>query len=222
MDKTKLIQDISKKRNIKDNRKIYDEYYKMIKSDEKEIKSARLKKNGMKQLFEEFYSLMIYVETKYKGKDNIYYKWCGEYQQGKKINYDGIIYDKDNIIEKVEITAPLNSEEKFIEMKELNEKGATTPIVRDLFKQFENVINRIDDITKKKASNSHYDESITLIIEFDDYSFRFDGTWNDFLNKLINRLQIHEYIFKSVYLLMNKYIAYSEENAQDAYIIKIK
>ena len=102
-------RDLTPKRTIEKHRAFYDRIQKEIASSEIKLKNARSRRGLYKPFYQEFKVLLDYATLKYKDEENISFKWVGAKQQGKRINYDGEIYYKNELLEKVEVTAPLRS-----------------------------------------------------------------------------------------------------------------
>ena len=103
-----------------------------------------------KEFYQEFKVLLDYADLKYEDKQNIKFKWVGSKQQGKTINYDGEIYYKNELLERVEVTCPLMSVQDRIIAKELNEKGSTKVELGDLKEKLDYNNLLIEMITLKK------------------------------------------------------------------------
>ena len=93
--------ELSRKRSIANQEKFYIKMQQEIERSGRRVKNARLRRGLYKQFYEEFKVLLDYAELKFKNNASISFKWVGEEQQGKKINYDGEIYCNNALIEKV-------------------------------------------------------------------------------------------------------------------------
>lgn len=219
------LNDLQKSRTIIEQREFYNREYIKISNNEELVKKARLKikQTNYKEFFEEFYYLMIYVELKYKKvNDNIKYKWCGRNQQNNGINYDGEIFRDKELIEKVEITNPFNSHEKHKDAELLNTRGYTECETGNILIALQGAKNQMVEILNQKSANQHYDNSITLVIVFDEFKIMFPNCdfWHDFLEETIKELKTNDTIFKEIYLLVQGYETSSEN--YEAQIYKIK
>ena len=144
----------------------------------------------------------------------------------RKISY-GVGVEKTFLVhspavEKVEVTCPLHCREDFISGKSLNETGIycyETVYVDD----YENDCKQklLDDVIKKN-NKSTYDNSVTLLVVFDDYHFLPSNKLKDvqFIDSIFKELRKINYIFKNVYILMDKYDGSNLK--YDSYLIQIK
>ena len=211
-------RELTPKRSIANHQKFYLKKEKEISSSKIKMKNARLKRGLYKPFYSEYKVLLDYANLKYEDKENIFFKWVGFTQQGKKINYDGEINNKKEILEKVEITCPLSSVLDRIIEQELNEIGSVTIEIEN--SKYVNDVNNaiIEAVTKKKNSMHTYDDTITLVIYIENMKYFFSNmnSYKKSLNNLVSSLKKISYQFKEVYIVENLYM-YDKKN-----LIKIK
>ena len=216
--------EMKKFKSNEEHEKYYKEAIEKIGSKEEYIKISRITKKPTKFFYEEYAVIIDYVNIKYKNKNDIVWKWCGG--EGKspepKLTYDGIIMQNDIIKEKIEVTCPLHCEEDVIAAASLNETGfyCYEPVSVEEYEL--NCKFKIKDVVEKKNKKRTYDGSITLIVVFDDYHFLPSSKLMDknFLNWMFDDIKKINYVFKNVYVLMDKYDG--SELKYDPYLIKIK
>lgn len=190
--------------NVMKHKQYYEDVMKKIGDDENRIKAARLHDKLFKDFFEEYDVLIKYAIAKYG--ENCEIKFCGR-DTSRKIKYDGIIKTGE-IEEKVEISSPFHGEEEKIQMKQLNRVGISSCKVSE-YKNFEeNITKKVKDIIEQKNSMDSYDESISLVVMYDDFEYLFsDQIANEeYMNSLFNELKRNDYKFKSVSVLIDQYI----------------
>ena len=216
--------EMRKFKSNEEHEKYYQETLKKIGSKEDYIKISRLRKKPIKYFYEEYGPLIDYVNIKYNKQNNIVWKWCGGESESPepKLRYDGIIIQNDKILEKVEITCPLHCEEDFIAGNSLNESGTYCYEVEYVEDYELNCKSKILSDVQKKNNKDTYDDSITLLVVFDDYHFLPSSKLCDksFIEWMFADLTELNYIFKNVYVLMDKYEGSKFKYA--AYLIKIK
>lgn len=210
--------ELTRKRSIANQLIFYEKKQKEIASSKIRMKNARLRRGLYKYFYSEFKVLLDYANLKYDDKDNIYFKWVGEKQQGKVINYDGEIYYKNELLERVEVTCPLFSIRERIIEQELDEKGSTTIKIENMKDKLDEQNLIIEAITRKKNSMHTYDNTITLVIYLEDMKYYFTSIYSSkkSLKNLEASLKKISYQFKEVFILNNLYM-YSKKN-----LIKIK
>ena len=211
-------RDLIPKRSIENHKKFYLKIEKEISSSKIKMKNARLKRGLYKPFYSEFKVLLDYANLKYDDKENIFFKWVGHTQQGKKINYDGEIYDRNGLLEKVEITCPLSSVLDRIVEQELNEIGSVTIEIENMKNVFDVNNSIIESVTKKKNSMHTYDDTITLVIYMENMKYYFSdmNSYKKSLKNLAASLKKISYQFKEVFIVENLFM-YDKKN-----LIKIK
>ena len=82
--------------------------------------------------------------------------------------------------------------------------------------------NRVLEEVIKKNSKKTYDGSITLVVMFDEYKFLPSSKLMDknFIDSLFSKLKNIDYIFKNVYILMDRYDGSGLK--YEPYLIQIK
>lgn len=198
-------REMQRTRSIAEQRKFYNKIYEDTAKSSRKIANARLRKGLYKDLFEEFLVILNYSEMKYPNNTKIKFKWVGYEKQGDVLNYDGIIYRENEIIEKVEVTCPLISKKDKDNAIELNEKGYTSVEIGNLEIALMEIKEKTERIANKKNSKNTYDNTITLVIYLEDYIHFFDDTeiCEDMLEQIKNSLKQIKYKFKNVYVLQN-------------------
>lgn len=195
-------KELSRKRNVLKQEIYYKNLIGDIKLSERKKANARLKKGLYKKLFEEFDVLLEFTKLKYGNAENIKFKWVGEEQQGKTINYDGEIYKDGKLVEKVEITCPLFSKRDIDIAKELNKYGCSSAEVYDLDTILDENKVKVKDIVLKKNRKTTYDNTITLVVYVEDYRCFNDENYQAKLDELKKELKKVSFQFKNVYLLI--------------------
>lgn len=186
------------------HKEYYGEVMKKIGDDENRIKASRLHEQLFKDFFEEYDVLIKYAIAQYG--ENCQIKFCGR-DTSMKIKYDGIIKIGETE-ERIEITSPFHDEEEKIQMKQLNRVGLSSCKVSE-YKNFEGKITKkVKDIIEQKNSMDSYDESINLVVMYDDFEYLFSEQIADgeYMNSLFEEVKCNEYKFKSVSVLIDKYI----------------
>ena len=211
-------RDLTPKRTIEKHRAFYDKIQKEIAASEIKLKNARSRRGLYKPFYQEFKVLLDYATLKYKDEENISFKWVGAKQQGKRINYDGEIYYKNELLEKVEVTAPLRSVKDRTIAKDLYEKGSSKVVVGNIKEKLDENNLLIEIMTLKKNSMNSYDETITLVVYMEDMKYYYASlaAYKKSLKKLENDLKEILYQFKEVYIIENIYM-YSKKK-----LIRIK
>lgn len=169
-------KEMQRTRSIVEQRKFYNKIYEDTAKSSRKIFNARLRKGPYKDLFEEFLVLLEYSEMKYSNDTNIKFKWVGDEKQGDTLNYDGVIYRENEIIEKVEITCPLISKKDKDNAIELNERGYTSVEIGNLETALMEIKEKTERIANKKNNKNTYDNTITLVIYLEDYIHFFHDT----------------------------------------------
>lgn len=200
----------------------YLKVFEKIGENEEYIKISRLRKSPTRYFFEEFDTIMTYVDAKYKNIEKILWRWCGDEQPEPNLMYDGIIMQDKKVLEKIEIVCPLHCHEDIIAGASLNENGTYCyePVYVEDYEEF--CRNKVLEEVIKKNSKKTYDDSITLVIMFDEYKFLPSSKLmdKDFIDSLFTKLKNINYIFKNVYILMDKYD--SSNLKYEPYLIQIK
>ena len=134
------------------------------------------------------------------------------------MNYDGEIYYKNELLEKVEVTAPLRSAKDRAIAKDLYEKGSSKVVVGNIKEKLDENNLLIEMMTLKKNSMNSYDETITLVVYMEDMKYYYASlaAYKKSLKKLENDLKEILYQFKEVYIIENIYM-YSKKK-----LIRIK
>ena len=192
-------------RCVAEQREFYNKIYEDTAKSERKIANARLRKGLYKKLYEEFLVLLEYAELKYQNEENIRFKWVGDDKQGDTLNYDGVIYRGNEIIEKIEITCPLISKKDNDNAIELNKQGYTSIEVGDLKIALLDIKEKTEKIANKKNEKHTYDNTITLVIYLEDYIHFFHDTkmCEEMLEEIKNSLKQINFKFKNVYILQN-------------------
>ena len=213
-----ITKDLNPKRTIEKHRAFYDKMQKEISNSEIKLKNARFRRGLYKPFYQEFKVLLDYASLKYGDKENISFKWVGAKQQGKRLNYDGEIYYKNELLEKVEVTAPLRSAKDRAIAKDLYEKGSSKVVVGNIKEKLDENNLLIEMMTLKKNSMNSYDDTITLVVYIEDMKYYFTSlaAYKKSLKKLENDLKEILYQFNEVYIIENIYM-YSKKK-----LIKIK
>ena len=195
-------EDLSKRRTLRAQEEYYKKVINKINSNKTEKIKARYKAGLYKKLFEEFYQLLQFTKLKYGKEKDIEFRWVGDEQQNKTINYDGEIFKDGNLIDKVEITCPLFSKRDNDIAKELNNFGVSSLEIGNLKDILEeNQVKVVENINNNKNINLHYDNTITLLIYIED-----ERCFDDIIDitKLKKDLKNIILRFKEVYILINK------------------
>ena len=202
----------SKKINIKkmstlspvlEHKRYYEEIMNEIGTDNIHIKVSRLYDKNFKIFFEEYNVLIKYAIAKYG--NNCSLKFCGR-DTSNIIKYDGFIIF-GNTEEKIEITGPFYTKEEKKTIKELNKVGFTChkcSRYEDPQKYIESIVK---DAVEKKNAKESYDNTITLVVMFDDFSYLFSEQITDenYINSLFENLKDNNYKFKNINILIDKY-----------------
>ena len=198
-------KDLTPKRTIEKHRAFYDKMQKEISNSEIKLKNARFRRGLYKPFYQEFKVLLDYASLKYGDKENISFKWVGAKQQGKRLNYDGEIYYKNELLEKVEVTAPLRSAKDRVIAKDLYEKGSSKVVVGNIKEKLDENNLLIEMMTLKKNSMNSYDDTITLVVYIEDMKYYFTSlaAYKKSLKKLENDLKEILYQFNEVYIIEN-------------------
>ena len=210
--------ELTRKRTIANQLIFYKKKQKEIASSKIRMRNARLRRGLYKYFYSEFKVLLDYASLKYQDKNHIYFKWVGEKQQGKTINYDGEIYYKNQLLERVEVTCPLFSIRERIIEQELNEKGSSTIKIESMKEKLDEQNLIIEAITRKKNSMHTYNNTITLVIYLEDMKYYFTSIYSSkkSFKNLETTLKKITYQFKEVFIVENLYM-YSKKK-----LIKIK
>lgn len=197
--------DLKRKRSIKKQRDFFNDIMNSICKSERKKSNARLRKGLYKKFFEEFAVLLEYVEIKYSNQDNISFKWVGEDKQNQMINYDGEIYQRGKLIEKVEITCPLISQKDKILAEQLNKRGYSDVEIFDPVEKLNENKEKLELQINAKNSKNTYDGTVTLVAYNNDLLHYIDAKeFNQKYEKdLLDELNSIDYQFKNVYLLEN-------------------
>lgn len=204
--------------SVLNHKQYYEQVMKKIGNDENRIKVARLHDKSFKYFFEEYDVLIKYAIAKY-GNDCMI-RFCGQ-ETKNNIKYDGII-KSENIEERVEITSPFYGEEYKNDMKELNRVGIGHCKSSNWIGIEESIKNIVKSIINKKNSMSSYDNTINLVVMFDNFEYLFSKQIRDenYINSIFEDLKKSTYKFKSVSILVDRYIG--SELQTEPRIIKIK
>lgn len=194
-------KELSRKRSVLKQERYYKNLINDINLSERKKANARLKKGLYKKLFEEFDVLLEFTKLKYGTGENIKFKWVGDEQQGKTINYDGEIYIDGKLVEKVEITCPLFSKRDIDIAKELNKDGCSSLEVYDLETILDENKIKVKDKALNKNGKTTYDNTITLVVYMEDYRCFNNENYQAKLDELKNELKNVSFQFKNVYLL---------------------
>ena len=189
---------------VLEHKKYFDDVMEKIRNNDDFIKAARLHDQLFKEFFEEYDVLIKYAFAKYGEYCNM--KFCGR-ETKPKIKYDGIIM-VENKIEKVEITSPFHDEEEKIQIKQLNRVGISSTKVSE-YKNFEeNISKKVEDAINKKNSMNSYDNTIDLVVMFDDFEYLFSEQILDekYMESIFDSLKKNKYKFRSVSVLVDRYI----------------
>lgn len=185
-----------------EHRKYYDDVMNKINIYDNSVKVARLHNKKFKEFFEEYDPLIKYVTIQYG--ENTIMRFCG-LETNQKIKCDGktII---DGVEEKIEITSKFFDKESIDYMRELNYYGSTT--CSGDFNSIETeIFNKVNEAIACKMIKDSYDNTVTLVVVFDEFMGMFSDKINDteYLDSLFIQLIDKEYIFKNVYILVDKY-----------------
>lgn len=200
--KNNIEKEMQKYKTVMDHKSYYLGIHDLIKNNQFEKKQARIKKGIYKDLMEEFYPLIKYVELRYENDMNITFKWTGKILENQGINYDGIILKNGEIYEKIEMTFPKLGNKEVLQAKILNEEGVVSEVgsLDEEMRYLEKVIIETFD---KKNTSKHYDDSIVLVIYIENRSciFRNVPECEKMFDNVRNHIKKESYIFKEVYLL---------------------
>lgn len=204
--------------NVMIHKKYFEEVMKKIGGNDNFIKVARLHDKLFKTFFEEYDVLIKYAITKY-GK-NCSIRSCGR-ETENTIKCDGIIKTGE-IEEKIEITSPFHDEEEKIQIKELNKIGISCTRVFDGKDIEKNIIEKVTHKINEKNTMNSYDKTINLVVMFDDFTCLFSEQLANqkYIDSLFDGLKRREYKFKSVSILVDRYIGNNIK--LEPRIIKIK
>ncbi len=182
------------------------EYYKQVMNKinvyDNSVKVARLHNKKFKEFFEEYDPLIKYVTVKY-GEDTLM-RFCG-FETNQKIKCDGKVLI-DGREEKIEITSRFFDDNSVAHMKELNRYGAATQ--SGDFNNIEtDIFNKVSESIESKIVKDSYDNTVTLVVIFDEFMGMLSDKISDieYLKSLFIELTKKEYIFKNVYVLVDKY-----------------
>ena len=213
--------EMRKYKSVKEHKNYYDYIFNIITNNDNYIKVARIKRKPIRLFFEEFAVLVKYTELMYHNINGIKWRWCGGNEKpDKKLRYDGEIAKNGNVIEKIEIVNPLHCQEDIIAGDSLNTKGYYSHkceyLDEVLSRNEEKIINNVI----KKNTKKEYDNSITLLIVFDNYDYLLSNRIDSYIDQIVKKLKMQKYIFRHVYMLMEKYD--SSSLIIDSHIITIK
>ena len=214
--------EMKKFKSHNEHKQYYLTVFNKIEEKEEYIKISRLRRSPTRYFFEEYATIITYVDAKYKDIENILWRWCGDEEPEPNLMYDGIIMKDETIVEKIEIVCPFHSREDIIAGMSLNETGiyCFNPVYVDDYEEL--CRNKVLEEVIKKNSKKTYDNSITLVVMFDEYKFLPTSKLmdKDFVESLFSELKNIDYIFKNVYILMDKYDSSSLK--YKPYLIQIK
>jgi len=214
--------EMKKFKSHNEHKQYYLTVFNKIEEKEEYIKISRLRRSPTRYFFEEYATIITYVDAKYKDIENILWRWCGDEEPEPNLMYDGIIIKDETIVEKIEIVCPFHSREDIIAGMSLNETGiyCFDPVYVDDYEEL--CRNKVLEEVIKKNSKKTYDNSITLVVMFDEYKFLPTSKLmdKDFVESLFSELKNIDYIFKNVYILMDKYDSSSLK--YKPYLIQIK
>ena len=190
--------------NVLEHKKYYDEVMKNIGEDEDKIKVARLHDKTYKAFFEEYSVLIDYAIAKYGEKCSI--KFCGN-DTSKSLKYDGLIKIGD-VEEKIEITSPFYGEDEKEQMKQLNRVGITSIKIESDIDFKTEIFQKVKEAIDKKNNMDSYDNTINLVVLFDSFENIFSKQISDekFINGIFEDLKNEKYKFKTVSILVDRYI----------------
>lgn len=214
--------EMKKIKSHNEHKRYYLNVLDQIVTREEYIKISRLRKSPTRYFFEEYIAIIEYVDAKYKDSEKIQWRWCGDECPELNLMYDGMIIQDKTIIEKIEIVCPFHSQEDIIAGISLNETGTYCSKMTYVEDYEEFCKNRVFEEVVKKNSKKTYDNSITLVVMFDEYKFLSSSKLMDkvFIDSLFRKLKNIDFIFKNVYILMDAY--HGSSLKYDSYLIKIK
>ena len=93
--------EMKKFKTLNEHKKYYENAFNNIGKWEEYIKISRLRKSLTRYFFEEFATIMIYVDAKYKDSEKILWRWCGDEQSEPNLMNDGIIMKDKKGVEKL-------------------------------------------------------------------------------------------------------------------------
>ena len=214
--------EMQKIKSHNEHKQYYLNVLEQIETKEEYIRISRLRKSPTRYFFEEFATIIKYIDAKYKCSEKIQWRWCGMECPESNLRYDGIIMKDGIIVEKIEIVCPFHNQEDIISGISLNETGTYCfkPVYVEDYEEF--CKNRVFENVVKKNSKKTYDNSITLVVMFDEYKFLPSSKLMDkvFVKSLFSKLKNIDFIFKNVYILMDGYDSSSLN--YEPYLIKVK
>ena len=184
----------------------YNDIYSRTASNSASTAIARLKHNKTlyKELFEEYYPLMIFCELYFKNID-IKCRYVGKSTAKENSNqkYDGEVLCNDEII-KIEIVAPRDGQKEKTFAVQLNESGASDFEMYELESAFQCIKAQVVESAIKKSKKSY--DGIVLVICFSDlHLFRIDPTVASgltLIQKLVIELKAIQYSSPKVFFLI--------------------
>jgi len=186
--------------------KTHREYYKQVMNKiniyDNSVKVARLHNKKFKEFFEEYDPLIKYVTVRYG--ENTLMRFCG-FETNQKIKCDGKVFVEGRE-EKIEITSSFFDDKSVAHMKELNHYGVATQSGK--FNSIEiDIFNKVSESIKSKIEKDSYDNTVTLVVLFNEFRGMFSDKIGDigYLRSIFIELTKKEYIFKNVYVLVDKY-----------------
>ena len=138
------------------------------------VKVARMYNKKFKDFFEEYDPLIKYVTARYG--ENTIMRFCG-FETNQKIKCDGKVTIND-VEEKVEITSNFFDETTIDSMRKLNYYGSTTS-GGDFTKIESEIFNKVSESIENKIKKDSYDNTVTLVVMFDDFMGMFSDKLKD-------------------------------------------
>ena len=186
----------------KEHRRYYNQVMEKINIYDNSVKVARLHNKKFKEFFEEYDPLIKYVSIRYG--ENTIMRFCG-FETEQQIKCDGKV-TINGVEEKIEITSNFFNQATIDSMRELNYYGSTTS-GGDFTKIESEIFNKVNESIENKIKKDSYDNTVTLVVMFDDFMGMFSEKLKDteYLKSIFIKLTEKDYIFKNVYILVDKY-----------------
>lgn len=197
------LEELEKIRTIEEMRYFYFKKCDLIREDEKSLKEVRLKtkKFAYKELQEEYYPFMTYLEIAYKGQD-VKARYVGRLTQIQEQKYDGEIIFPDGSLEKVEIAAPRDGLKEKKDALSINSRGYSECEIYDLEEKWAAIRQTIIETANKKSDKMYSGITIVISFEYTLYINPLEVQGLQKIEQLIGDLKKIKYYASNVYLLI--------------------
>jgi len=194
--------DLEVKRTPEELKEFVSSTFDSIRADNATKKVARQRKPPFKELIEEVYPLSIFCNIKYQGASVQCCPVIGSQGYDAKIETPS-----GELIEKIELTWPIDGQKAHSQALQLNKKGHTNVEVRDVNNNSdrEQIIERVLQTANNKALKD-YDSpegsSLVFVLDISPYFGMHTIEHQKDINNLQQQLKEIEYKVQSVYLLL--------------------